>query len=165
MDKPLTYAQVGATREGPLPAGYDHVHRDAPLGHGQATFDRAVDGLFHWRMHRAAGLSVRGADRPAAVGVDVTLALAFLTIPCRVVYTVDEPDRKGFGYGTLPGHPESGEEAFFVRMKDDGEVRFQLRAFSRPATLLVRLAGPIAMLVQRFATDRYVKAMQQVAHS
>jgi uncharacterized protein (UPF0548 family) len=29
--------------------------------------------------------------------------------PVRVVYVVDEPTRRGFAYGTLPGHPESGE--------------------------------------------------------
>ena len=28
-----------------------------------------------------------------------------------VVYIIHEPDRQGFAYGTLPGHPESGDEA------------------------------------------------------
>jgi len=163
MDKPLTYAEAGATREGPLPAGYAHVYRDARLGEGRATYDKAVDGLFHWRMHRAAGLNLRDDPGPAATGVDVALRLLFLTIPCRVVYTVDEPHRRGFGYGTLPGHPESGEEAFFVVLQDDGEVRFQLRAFSRPANALVRLGSPVAKLAQRYATDRYVKAMQRIS--
>ena len=41
--------------------------------------------------------------------------------PCRVVYVVDEPDRRGFAYGTLPGHPESGEELFLVRYDPDTE--------------------------------------------
>ncbi|WP_250003517.1 DUF1990 family protein [Actinoplanes sp. M2I2] len=163
MEKPLTYARVGATREGPLPAGYDHVHRDAPLGHGRETFERAANGLLHWRMHRAAGLKVRADGPSAAEGVNVTLRLLMLTIPCRVVYTVDEPNRRGFGYGTLLGHPESGEEAFFVVLRDDDSVRFQVRAFSRPATLLVRLGGPISMLAQRLATDRYIKAMQRIS--
>ncbi|MCY1143476.1 DUF1990 domain-containing protein [Actinoplanes sp. Pm04-4] len=163
MDKSLTYAEVGATREGQLPAGYEHVFRDARLGQGRATYEKAANGLFHWRMHRAAGLKVHGVNGPAAVGVDVTLRLLVLSIPCRVVYTVDEPNRRGFGYGTLPGHPESGEEAFFVVLKDDGEVRFELRAFSRPANLLVRLGSPVAKLAQRFATDRYVKAMQKIS--
>ena len=100
-----------------------------------------------------------------APGVEVTLRLAVLTIPCRVIYVADEPTVRGFGYGTLPGHPETGEEAFFVVLKDDGEVRFQLRAFSRPASFFVRLGGPISTLVQRFASDRYVQAMQKVAQA
>ena len=37
-------------------------------------------------------------------------------IPARVVYVVDEPARRGFAYGTLHGHPESGEEAFLVEL-------------------------------------------------
>jgi uncharacterized protein (UPF0548 family) len=36
-----------------------------------------------------------------------------------VVWTVDEPNRIGFGYGTLQGHPESGEESFVVSREDD----------------------------------------------
>ena len=38
--------------------------------------------------------------------------MGFLQAPCRVVYVIDEPDIRGFAYGTLPGHPESGEERF-----------------------------------------------------
>jgi uncharacterized protein (UPF0548 family) len=37
-----------------------------------------------------------------------------LRAPCRIVYVIDEPDRRGFAYGTLPGHPERGEEAFII---------------------------------------------------
>lgn len=37
-----------------------------------------------------------------------------LRAPCRVVYTVTESRRRGFAYGTLPGHPECGEEAFVI---------------------------------------------------
>lgn len=39
--------------------------------------------------------------------------------PCQVVYVLDEPDRQGFAYGTLPGQPESGEEAFVIERADD----------------------------------------------
>jgi uncharacterized protein (UPF0548 family) len=40
--------------------------------------------------------------------------MGFLQAPCRVVYVIDEPDIRGFAYGTPPGHPESGEERFAV---------------------------------------------------
>jgi uncharacterized protein (UPF0548 family) len=131
------------------------VARDVRLGSGRTTFDRAVDALFHWRMHRAAG--------PAAEGVVVVPRFFGLPIPCRVVYTLDGPDRRGFAYGTLPGHPERGEEAFVVSIAPDGEVRFRIRAFSRPASLLVRLGGPVATLVQRYATSRYLEAMRKLS--
>ena len=84
--------------------------------------------------------------------------------PCRVVYIVDEPDRFGFAYGTLPGHPEQGEEAFVVAKADDGAVRFTITAFSRPKEALARLGGPVTRFVQKRATKAYLDAMAQLAH-
>ena len=43
--------------------------------------------------------------------------------PVRVVSIIDEPDRKGFAYGTLDGHPLSGEESFVVERTPDGSVK------------------------------------------
>lgn len=79
--------------------------------------------------------------------------------PCRVVYIVDEKDRKGFAYGTLGGHPESGEEAFIVDRTDDGSVWLTIRAFSRPAHKGWWLAYPALRLAQWFYTRRYFKAL------
>jgi uncharacterized protein (UPF0548 family) len=90
-------------------------------------------------------------------------AVAGLRIPCRVVYTISEADRRGFAYGTLPGHPEQGEEAFLVTITGGTEVHFRIRAFSRPATLPARLGGRLTRLVQQYATDRYVKAACRIA--
>ena len=66
-----------------------------------------------------------------------------LRAPVRIVYLVDEPARAGFAYGTLPGHPEQGEEAFMITMDDAERVRFDIVAFSRPATRMARTSGPI----------------------
>jgi uncharacterized protein (UPF0548 family) len=156
----LTYDQRGATRDETMPAGYHHLDLEEPIGRGREAFERAVDGLFSWHMHRRAGLTLvsASADR-AAPDVVVVLRLGPQRIPCRVVYTVDEPDHRGFAYGTLPGHPECGEEAFTVRLTTDGEVRARIRAFSRPATRLTRLSGPVGRLVQRYATRRYLRAL------
>jgi uncharacterized protein (UPF0548 family) len=70
------------------------------------------------------------------------------------VYTVEEADRRGFAYGTLPGHPESGEEAFTVVLTGTGDVRIRIRAFSRPASLVARAGRPFTRLIQQYATDR-----------
>ncbi|GAA4470804.1 hypothetical protein GCM10023170_088220 [Phytohabitans houttuyneae] len=86
-----------------------------------------------------------------------------LMIPCRVVYVVDEADRRGFAYGTLPGHPEQGEEAFLMTRASTGEVNLHIRAFSRPATLLARGGGKFTRTIQEYATDRYVKAIQRIS--
>jgi uncharacterized protein (UPF0548 family) len=165
----LTYQEVGATRDASLPADYGHVDRDVIVGAGRSAFDRAVDGLFGWDVHRGAGLAVNGGDARAAPGVVVVLRAGRgplrLTIPCRVIYTVDDADHRGFAYGTLPGHPEQGEEAFLITMASTGEVRFRVRAFSRPASLLARWGGPLTRTIQEYATDRYVKAMRRIVRT
>ncbi|GAA0912803.1 DUF1990 family protein [Virgisporangium ochraceum] len=159
-----TYDGPGATRDTALPAGYDHLDVERRIGHGRAAFERAVEGLFTWRMHQRAGLRlVRVSAARAAPGVVVVVRLGPVRIPCRVVYTVDEPDHRGFGYGSLPGHPFSGEELFAVRLTGDGEVRARVRAFSRPVTLLPRLGGPVTPVVQRLAARRYLGALRGLA--
>lgn len=162
----LTYRELGATRE-ELPAGYEHLHRDASVGTGPAAFARATDGLFGWRMHRGAGLAVTASEPAAAPGVVVVLRAGWgplsVVAPCRVVYCVDRPDRRGFAYGTLPGHPERGEEAFVVRLLPDGDVRFLIRAFSRHASPAARAGGPLTRRAQALITDRYISALQHLA--
>ena len=59
-----------------------------------------------------------------------------LVIPCRIVYVVDQERCFGFAYGTLPGHPESGEERFVVEETEGGEALLRMTAFSRPDVLL-----------------------------
>jgi uncharacterized protein (UPF0548 family) len=87
------------------------------------------------------------------------MALWPFPIPARVVYVIDEPARRGFAYGTLPGHPERGEEAFVVEREPDGSVWLVIRAFSRPASALMWIASPVARLLQAFYTARYERAL------
>jgi hypothetical protein len=83
-----------------------------------------------------------------------------LGIPCRVVEVIDAPRRRGFVYGTLPGHPESGEERFVLDHDADGNIRFTVTAFSKPASFLARLGGPITR-TQDFMTRRYLAALDR----
>ena len=83
-----------------------------------------------------------------------------LVLPCRVVYCIDEPRSFGFAYGTLPGHPERGEESFHVTWGDEGAINFSIVAFSRPGDIATRLAGPVAWLVQSAATSRYIAGVK-----
>jgi uncharacterized protein (UPF0548 family) len=163
----LTYPQAGATLDASLPPGYDHVFRDVVVGKGRDAFERAAKGLLGWQMHRAAGLAPASNGEIATPGAIVVLRPGFgplrLTIPCRVIYTEEGSDRRGFAYGTLPGHPEQGEEAFLVDLTDTGDVHFRVRAFSRPASLVARVGGPLTRVVQAYATNRYVTATRRLA--
>lgn len=79
--------------------------------------------------------------------------------PCRVIYVIDEPKRKGFAYGTIGGHPESGEEAFIVDQTDDGSVWLTIRAFSRPASWAWRAVYPALRFAQAMYTRRYFRSL------
>lgn len=164
----LSYPEQGATA-GTLPSGYHHVHADVELGQGDGIFERAGAALAAWAPQRAADIELFPSTPALEAGE--TLLLTFRTMglhviaAARVVWTVDEPDRRGFGYGTLPLHPESGEEAFVVERSADGTVRFVITAFSRPATALTRLGGPLGRRVQAAVTRRYLEGMERAARS
>ena len=144
----LTYPHVGLTRSGPLPAGYRHLRFRTRIGVGEATFARAGAAILSFRMHRATGAKITTDAAGAAPGVRLTVGLGPLRAPCEVVWTVQDQDRIGFGYGTRAGHPASGEEAFVVERDPHDRVWFTVTAFSRPAGLLTRLGGPFAVLAQ-----------------
>ena len=156
---PLTYPEVGATA-GPLPAGYHHVQKSAVIGRGRRRFDEAAAKGMQWGMLRGAGLRVEATSEVAAVGSEVIVHLGPVRAPCRVVYVVDEPDRRGFAYGTLPGHAESGEERFVVRYDPaTDEVCAEVEAFSRHATWWSKLGSPVTSVIQQVVTDRYLRAL------
>jgi uncharacterized protein (UPF0548 family) len=158
----LTYVEVGATR-GDLPAGYRHLRRTVAAGRGAVRFDAVARTVLGWEMHRRSGLSVSASDESVVEDAVAVLRLGWgalaVSAPVRVVYVVDEPRRRGFAYGTLPGHPERGEEAFVVELRDDDVVTFTITAFSRPASVLARAAGPVGRRVQGWATNRYLRSV------
>jgi len=155
----LTYTEVGATA-GALPAGYHHVEKSAVIGRGRRRFEEAADAGMRWGMLRGAGLRVEATSEVAAVGAEVIVHLGPVRAPCRVVYVVDEPNRRGFAYGTLPGHAESGEERFMVRYDPaTEEVHAEVLAFSRHGTWWSRLGAPVTSVIQRVVTERYLRAL------
>lgn len=162
----FTYTEIGATRGGrsALPPsvvrGYDVDHRETLLGTGRERFERARTALFAWRSFAIPWVRLHGAAAPVREGnVVATLVRAaglWVTSPCRVGYVLDardEPRCAGFGYGTLPGHPEIGEERFFVSHDPATDaVRYEILAFSRAGHLLSRLGRPYVRPLQaRFA--------------
>jgi uncharacterized protein (UPF0548 family) len=164
----LTYDDVGATSTA-LPSGYHHVRCTRLVSRGAEAFFAAASALFSWQVHRHAGLRVTASAPVAAPGAVVLLRLGAgplrIAAPCRVIYTVTESKRQGFAYGTLPGHPDSGEEAFMVEHRSDDGVAFTITAFSRPATAAACAAGPVGRLIQRHVTARYLRALDAIIAS
>lgn len=157
---PFTYPDVGATAQNPFPAGYGYLHhsRDLPA----SRFEEAADRLMSWQVHESAGLRVAASSRRVEpdAAVEMFLGPRWLGVRavCRVVYVIEDDDRVGFAYGTLPGHQEAGEESFVLERSDD-RVTFTVRAFSRPASRLSRMGGPAGRVVQRLVTERYLRSV------
>jgi uncharacterized protein (UPF0548 family) len=161
--RPFSYGEVGATA-GSLPAGYHHDRVETDLGADEGgRFERAGHALFDWAPQRGARIRIL-PDQPVAADGAFVLALpmpgfGWAIAPARVAYMLEEPDRAGYAYGTLPGHPERGEEAFIVS-RSHGRVRFEVIAFSRPSALLARLGKPVARALQVRTIWTYLKAME-----
>lgn len=159
----FTYSEVGSTHGATMPSGYRTLHRSLEIGAGQERFEQAAQILLGWDMHRRVGLRVRASSERVVQGAVAVLRFGVgrvgLDAPVRVAYLVNEPRRRGFAYGTLPGHPESGEEAFVIELRDDGAVTFTITAFSRPSTLLARVGGAISRTIQSRVTNRYLRAV------
>ena len=172
----LTYPEVGASlrafREAtPLPSGYRHLRVERELGSGDTVFDVAAARLLTWNMHRGAGIHVPSGTPSATTGLDVQLGFGLgpvrASAPCRVIEVFDTGQQRtsgsarqrGFTYGTLDGHPESGEETFVVEHGTDGRVVGTVLAFSRPARWYTRLAGPAGHFLQQRIALRYLAAL------
>jgi uncharacterized protein (UPF0548 family) len=162
--KPFSYSEVGATRT-QLPAGYTIDHNRVCLGQGREVFEQARESLRRWRMFKLGWIEL---FRPETIiEVDATVAVlihhfGFYSLNAdRIVYVVNEERRFGFAYGTLPAHAEQGEERFLIETDTDGFVWYDILAFSRRRQWHVRLATPLArMLQKRFARDS-MAAMQR----
>lgn len=158
-DLPLTYTEVGATAA-TLPPGYAHLRMSRRIGAGRRRFEQAAETVMRYGMLRGAGLTVDASTEVARVGSDVLGRLGPFVAPCRVVYVVDEADRRGFAYGSLPGHAVRGEEMFGVRYdRAEDAVYSEVIAFSRPATWWSRLGAPALSAVQQVVSRRYLSAV------
>lgn len=147
--------------------------RAVRIGRGGAVFSRAADATMRFEIQLRSGLTITRApglaDGTVPVGVGDTAVLRLgpgpfaVRIPVRIVYVIDEPRRRGFGYGTLRGHPECGEAAFVVEWRADDSVWLEIRTFSRPGYRVLWLGYPVLRLLQEIYTRRYERALLALA--
>lgn len=168
----LTLDLGGITLDGPVPrdrvpAGLRRHEASVELGPvGWADVSAAVLG---WYVKTRSGFTVldeAGAEtaRPVVAGdrhwIVARVGPVRIHEPVEIVRVVEEVDRFGFAYGTLAGHPVSGEEAFVVERRADGSVWFTNRSVSGPAPGRWRAAFPVARLAQPIYQRRYLRALQ-----
>jgi uncharacterized protein (UPF0548 family) len=166
-----SYRAVGATAGAP-PAGFVVDHTRVRVGQGERSFDAGVAALGRWDHFRLGWVEAMPAEDVIRVGGMVAVLARTLgpwwLNACRIVYLVDDDKgpvrRRGFAYGTLPGHAESGEERFVIEWDQfDDAVWYDILAFSRPRHPLARLGRPLARHFQhRFARDSAAAMLRAV---
>jgi uncharacterized protein (UPF0548 family) len=156
----------------------DMNHLEHHLDLGPASlFPLAREAIFEWKLQEGAGVTVRPARR-VAEGQVVDLQLnplwpasprrlrgrdALVTVgSCVVIRVIDEPDRAGFTYRTLPGHFENGEETFVVSTDEQGRLGVSISADSSPSHPLLKAAGPIEPLSQKMMAKRYADGLKRL---
>ncbi|KAF0845999.1 uncharacterized protein (UPF0548 family) [Nocardia caishijiensis] len=164
----LTYAPAGAT----CPAesgwadefgGFRRFETSVVIGRGERVWEEARQAVLCWGVKQRSGFRVV-PDSRVVVGAEYRVSVGWgpLSVhePVRVVAVVDNEDRCGFAYGTLPGHPVCGEEAFVVHRRPDGIVEFTLRSLTKPAPAgYWRRLFPILLVAQRHYRRRYLRAL------
>jgi len=142
---------------------YRRSEASAVIGVGDELWERATAEVLRWGVKTASGFTVHPAA-PVMPGARVTVIARVLGIavvePVEVVTVVDRPDRVGFAYRTLPGHPVDGEEAFIVH-RDGPDVQLTVRSLTRPASQQPwKALHPGLRIVQRVARRRYLRALR-----
>lgn len=168
-DKPLTYEAVGMSLgRVPAPDGFREYSASKVIGTGEEAYRNAGYALMHWNVHRGAALAVQPDFNVVRAGDPVAVAAKaapFMSVAgaCRVTEVIATGRSTGFAYGTLPGHPECGEESFIITHRDDDQVEFAIRAFSRPGVWYVRLSGPIGRSIQSRVGRRLLESATRYA--
>ena len=161
-DGAFSYRDVGASRDlddrsDDLKA-YNVDHNRVLIGDGEHDFEKAKQAIREWKMFDFDWVELCWPDTSIETGQTVAVLIKHFGLyslnAARIVYTIDEPDRFGFAYGTLEDHGESGEERFIVERDSDGKVWYDLKAFSKPNHALAKLGYPfVRMLQKRFGQD------------
>jgi uncharacterized protein (UPF0548 family) len=151
---PFSYEPVGAAqRDAP---GYNIDETIVSIGHGQADFDRAKAALSSWKHFDIGWVQAVPAAAEPEPGTAVAVVIRHLGIwslhGCRIVYNIGDRERGttfGFAYGTLLNHAEAGEELFEVFMdSSSGDVKYRIRAASRPRAPLAWVGYPLVRALQ-----------------
>ena len=137
-DKPFSYPKSDK-----ILRGFNYDNNRILLGEGEAIFKAASQAIRQWAMFPGGWARIYSDKTPIEVKRVVVMSarvMGFWWLNCsRIIYTFSEPHHFGFAYGTLHHHAESGEELFQIKMYENGEVYYEIQAFSRPRHWMARL--------------------------
>jgi len=158
-----TYDHVGSTLDPERWAAPAMRVRHRTVGRGPAAFEAARHSLHTWVPQLGIGATVEPEGQAVFTGATVLIVLRrgplHVVAPDRIIGVVDEPRRFGYAYGSLPGHPERGEESFLVEHLEDDSVRATIRVQAGPGTLPAHAVAPLVNAAQHAAVDGYLTAI------
>lgn len=169
----LTYGPVGGTAPAAerwiSPSGYRVYERTVRLGEGTAVWDATSAAVLSWGVKTGSGFSIE-PSQPLGRAIEpgerfwlvAHLGPVRVREPVEVVATVATESRAGFAYGTLTGHPVSGEEAFIVHRDEAARVWLTLRSLTGAGRGPWRLMFPLALVAQRVYRRRYLGALRDL---
>jgi uncharacterized protein (UPF0548 family) len=157
QELPLSYGPIGIVNGETTCRDLDEAI--VTIGRGRTDFDRARAALMAWKQFDIGWVETFPRHAPVEIGTVVAVLIQHLGFwslnGCRVLYRIGGDSRFGFAYGTLTNHAESGEELFDVFLDSEtDEVRYRIRATSKPQAALARIGQPIVRALQaRFRRD------------
>lgn len=164
----LTYQPAGATYPGEAtwpttPPELRRFERTVPIGRGDEVWRESARAVLNWGVKRRSGFRV-SPEATVSQGAEFRISVGWgpLSVhePVRIVAVADTDTRCGFAYGTLPGHPVSGEEAFVIHKNADGTVFLTLRSLTQPAPVgFWRPVFPALLVAQRIFRRRYLRSL------
>ncbi|WP_026366160.1 DUF1990 family protein [Promicromonospora sukumoe] len=176
MERPLdrralSYGVVGDTtpadEKWQPPAGrraYEHTVR---LGSGTDLWDASSAAVLSWGIKTRSGFAVeppleagRSAHRGERYWLVARIGPFRVREPVQIITTVSTDNRAALSYGTLDGHPVSGEEAFIVHRDDNGTVSLTLRSLTHAGRGMWRGLFPLILVAQQIYRRRYLRALR-----
>ncbi|WP_307815643.1 DUF1990 family protein [Myceligenerans indicum] len=166
------YSVVGGTAPGAErwqpPDGWRAYERTVRLGSGTDLWNTASTAALSWGIKTRSGFTVdppleegRVARQGERYWLLARIGPIHVREPVEVVATVTSSRRAALAYGTLTGHPVSGEEAFIVSRDDDGNVSLTLRSLTRAGRGPWRALFPVILIAQRIYRRRYLRALRR----
>jgi hypothetical protein len=172
--RPVTPGVEAGPRPGDRRDAYERVVAHEPPGPPEpdGPFRRLARAVLAYEVFPPSLVS--GVLRRAPVQSGDTYGICYHFVPGvdlffggRVTAAFDGPDgdvwRAGFTFRTLAGHPELGEETFFVEKDAAGAVKVGLQSWSRPGLWLTRLLAPFTRRVQVRSCHAALDNLERVA--
>ncbi|MFD7310994.1 DUF1990 family protein [Promicromonospora sp. NPDC059942] len=159
-------ATTPATEQWRPPAGWRAYEHTVRLGSGDDLWDAASAAVLSWGIKTRSGFAVDppleggGPARPGErFWLIARIGVIRVREPVEIITTVSTDRRAALAYGTLAGHPVSGEEAFIVHRDDGGNVSLTLRSLTRAGRGVWCAAFPLILVAQRVYRRRYLRAL------